>query len=133
MQAFDRAPDSKKIANDKAGVAMTDRGFTNVDIQMRTNVPHISASGDIVGTHAQLFVPNSPELAAARMHREVEKWARVIERLGLKAEWTLSAPATPSHPRCPATAPSARLTLTQLPSISYPMKCMEIGLGTPAV
>ena len=36
-------------ADDKAGVAVTDRGFINVDIQMRTNVPHIYAIGDIVG------------------------------------------------------------------------------------
>jgi pyruvate/2-oxoglutarate dehydrogenase complex dihydrolipoamide dehydrogenase (E3) component len=33
----------------KDGVAVTDRGFINVDIQMRTNVPHIFAIGDIVG------------------------------------------------------------------------------------
>jgi len=33
----------------KSGVAATDRGFINVDIQMRTNVPHIFAIGDIVG------------------------------------------------------------------------------------
>ncbi|MCB2032517.1 MAG: FAD-dependent oxidoreductase, partial [Ottowia sp.] len=31
------------------GVAVTDRGFINVDVQMRTNVPHIFAIGDIVG------------------------------------------------------------------------------------
>ena len=43
------APNGKKIAADKAGVAVTDRGFINVDIQMRTNVPHIFAIGDIVG------------------------------------------------------------------------------------
>ena len=30
-------------------MAVTDRGFINVDIQMRTNVPHIFAIGDIVG------------------------------------------------------------------------------------
>ncbi len=44
-----RSPNGKKIAADKAGVAVTDRGFINVDIQMRTNVPHIFAIGDIVG------------------------------------------------------------------------------------
>jgi dihydrolipoamide dehydrogenase len=44
-----RTPNGKKIAADKAGVAVTDRGFINVDIQMRTNVPHIFAIGDIVG------------------------------------------------------------------------------------
>ncbi len=36
-------------ADDKAGVAVTERGFIDVNIQMRTNVPHIFAIGDIVG------------------------------------------------------------------------------------
>ena len=49
LQAVGRTPNGKKIAADKAGVAVTDRGFINVDIQMRTNVPHIFAIGDIVG------------------------------------------------------------------------------------
>ncbi len=49
LQAVGRAPNGKKIAADKAGVAVTERGFINVDIQMRTNVPHIFAIGDIVG------------------------------------------------------------------------------------
>lgn len=49
LQAVGRTPNGKKIAADLAGVAVTDRGFINVDIQMRTNVPHIFAIGDIVG------------------------------------------------------------------------------------
>ena len=49
LQAVGRTPNGKKIAAEKAGVVMTDRGFINVDIQMRTNVPHIFAIGDIVG------------------------------------------------------------------------------------
>ena len=49
LQAVGRTPNGKKIAADKAGVDVTDRGFINVDIQMRTNVPHIFAIGDIVG------------------------------------------------------------------------------------
>ena len=49
LQAVGRTPNGKKIAADKAGVVVTDRGFINVDIQMRTNVPHIFAIGDIVG------------------------------------------------------------------------------------
>ena len=49
LQAVGRTPNGKNIAADKAGVAVTDRGFINVDIQMRTNVPHIFAIGDIVG------------------------------------------------------------------------------------
>ena len=49
LQAAGRAPNGKKIGADKAGVAVTDRGFINVDAQMRTNVPHIFAIGDLVG------------------------------------------------------------------------------------
>ena len=49
LQAVGRTPNGKKIAADKAGVAVTDRGFIDVNIQMRTNVPHIFAIGDIVG------------------------------------------------------------------------------------
>ena len=49
LQAVGRTPNGKKVAADKAGVAVTDRGFIEVDIQMRTNVPHIFAIGDIVG------------------------------------------------------------------------------------
>ncbi len=49
LQAVGRTPNGKKMAADKAGVEVTERGFINVDIQMRTNVPHIFAIGDIVG------------------------------------------------------------------------------------
>ena len=49
LQAAGRSPNGKKIAAEKAGVAVTDRGFINVDAQMRTNVPHIFAIGDLVG------------------------------------------------------------------------------------
>ena len=49
LQAVGRSPNGKKLAAEKAGVAVTDRGFINVDIQMRTNQPHIFAIGDIVG------------------------------------------------------------------------------------
>ncbi|MCH8619165.1 dihydrolipoyl dehydrogenase [Undibacterium sp. TS12] len=49
LVAVGRSPNGKKIAADKAGVAVTDRGFINVDKQMRTNVPHIFAIGDLVG------------------------------------------------------------------------------------
>ena len=49
LQAAGRAPNGSKIAADKAGVIVTDRGFIPVDAQMRTNVPHIFAIGDLVG------------------------------------------------------------------------------------
>ncbi len=49
LQAVGRVPNGKKIGADKAGVAVSERGFINVDVQMRSNVPHIFAIGDIVG------------------------------------------------------------------------------------
>ncbi len=49
LQAVGRTPNGKKIGADKAGVIVGDRGFIPVDVQMRTNVPHIFAIGDIVG------------------------------------------------------------------------------------
>jgi len=49
LQAAGRAPNGHKIAADKAGVIVTERGFIPVDKQMRTNVPHIFAIGDLVG------------------------------------------------------------------------------------
>ena len=49
LQAVGRTPNGKKLAADKAGVVVGERGFIPVDVQMRTNVPHIFAIGDIVG------------------------------------------------------------------------------------
>ena len=49
LQSAGRAPNGKKVGADKAGVIVTDRGFIPVDAQMRTNVPHIFAIGDVVG------------------------------------------------------------------------------------
>jgi dihydrolipoamide dehydrogenase len=49
LVAVGRAPNGGKIAADQAGVTVDERGFIKVDKQMRTNVPHIFAIGDIVG------------------------------------------------------------------------------------
>ncbi|MFN4236162.1 MAG: dihydrolipoyl dehydrogenase [Vogesella sp.] len=49
LVAAGRAPNGKLIGAENAGVAVTDRGFIEVDKQQRTNVPHIYAIGDIVG------------------------------------------------------------------------------------
>lgn len=49
LSAVGRRPNGDLIDADKAGVKVTDRGFIEVDKQMRTNVPHIYAIGDIVG------------------------------------------------------------------------------------
>ncbi|CAG9000215.1 MAG: Dihydrolipoyl dehydrogenase [Candidatus Celerinatantimonas neptuna] len=49
LVAVGRVPNGLSLGADKAGVAVTERGFIEVDKQMRTNVPHIYAIGDIVG------------------------------------------------------------------------------------
>ena len=42
-----RVPNGKAIGAEKAGVQVTDRGFIETDSQMRTNVAHIYAIGDV--------------------------------------------------------------------------------------
>jgi dihydrolipoamide dehydrogenase len=49
LQAVGRTPNGRKLGAEKAGVLVGERGFIPVDAQMRTNVPHIYAIGDIVG------------------------------------------------------------------------------------
>jgi dihydrolipoamide dehydrogenase len=49
LVAVGRSPNGNKIEAGKAGVAVSERGFISVDKQMRTNMPHIFAIGDIVG------------------------------------------------------------------------------------
>ncbi len=44
-----RRPNGKSIGAEAAGVAVDERGFIAVDKQMRTNVAHIFAIGDVVG------------------------------------------------------------------------------------
>jgi dihydrolipoamide dehydrogenase len=59
LVAVGRVPNGKTIAADIAGVKVTDRGFIPVDKQMRTNVPHIFAIGDVA---------SMPMLAHKAMH-----------------------------------------------------------------
>jgi dihydrolipoamide dehydrogenase len=49
LVAVGRSPNGNRTGADKAGVAVTERGFINADKQMRTNVAHIFAIGDIIG------------------------------------------------------------------------------------
>jgi dihydrolipoamide dehydrogenase len=49
LMSVGRVPNGKKIGAERAGVIVGERGFIPVDVQMRTNVPHIFAIGDIVG------------------------------------------------------------------------------------
>ena len=47
LASVGRVPNGKKIGAEKAGLAVTERGFIDTDAQMRTNVPHIYAIGDV--------------------------------------------------------------------------------------
>jgi dihydrolipoamide dehydrogenase len=49
LVAVGRRPNGKSVGAEAAGVNVDERGFIAVDRQMRTNVPHIFAIGDIVG------------------------------------------------------------------------------------
>ncbi|MGN6512288.1 MAG: dihydrolipoyl dehydrogenase [Lysobacteraceae bacterium] len=75
LVAVGRAPNGGKLDADKAGVRVGERGFIAVDAQMRTNVPHIFAIGDLVG---------QPMLAHKATH-EGKLAAEVAA--GVKREW----------------------------------------------
>ena len=49
LSSVGRVPNGLKISANKAGVAVDERGFISTDSQMKTNVSHIFAIGDIVG------------------------------------------------------------------------------------
>ena len=49
LMAVGRRPNGREIKADAAGVTVNERGFIPVDKQLRTNVPHIFAIGDICG------------------------------------------------------------------------------------
>ena len=78
LVSIGRRPNGKNIGAENAGVAVDDYGFIAVDKQMRTNVPHIFAIGDIVG---------QPMLAHKATH-EAKVAAEVIA--GQKVEFVAS-------------------------------------------
>jgi dihydrolipoamide dehydrogenase len=80
LVAVGRAPNGGRIDAAKAGVEVTDRGFIPVDRQMRTNVPHIFAIGDIVGNPMLAHkATHEGRLAAEVASGEKREWvARVI-------------------------------------------------------
>ncbi|MFT3807011.1 dihydrolipoyl dehydrogenase [Arenimonas sp.] len=75
-----RRPNGGKIDADKAGVVVDERGFIAVDRQMRTNVPHIFAIGDLVGQPMLAHkATHEGKLAAEVAAGEKREWvARVI-------------------------------------------------------
>ncbi|KFN42507.1 dihydrolipoyl dehydrogenase [Arenimonas oryziterrae] len=75
-----RSPNGGKIGAENAGVQVSDRGFIAVDRQMRTNVPHIFAIGDLIGQPMLAHkATHEGKLAAEVAAGEKREWvARVI-------------------------------------------------------
>jgi dihydrolipoamide dehydrogenase len=78
--AVGRSPNGRNIGADAAGVLVNERGFVPVDRQMRTNVPHIFAIGDIAGAPMLAHkASHEGKLAAEVAHGEKRAFdARVI-------------------------------------------------------
>jgi dihydrolipoamide dehydrogenase len=80
LVAVGRRANGNQIGADKAGVAVTDRGLIPVDSQMRTNVAHIFAIGDLVGqpmlAHKAVHEGHAAAEAAAGQKRHFD--ARVV-------------------------------------------------------
>ncbi len=77
LVAVGRAPNGHAIGAEAAGVKVSDRGFIPVDRQMRTNVPHIFAIGDIAG----------PPLLAHKAMHEGKVAAEVAAGEKRAADW----------------------------------------------
>ena len=80
LVAVGRSANGGKLAADKAGVNVGERGLIPVDDQMRTNVPHIFAIGDLVGQPMLAHkATHEGKLAAEVAAGEKKSWvARVI-------------------------------------------------------
>lgn len=73
LMSVGRVPNGKLIGAEAAGITVNERGFIPVDKQLRTNVPHIYAIGDIVGNPmlAHKAVPEgrvAAEVIAGKKH-----------------------------------------------------------------
>ena len=80
LVAVGRVPNGGRIDAEKAGVRVGERGFIAVDAQMRTNVPHIFAIGDVIGQPMLAHkATHEGKLAAEVAAGEKKEWiARVI-------------------------------------------------------
>lgn len=93
LSAVGRTPNGDKIAAEKAGVNVDDRGFISVDNQMRTNVSHIFAIGDVVGQPmlAHKAVPEgriAAEVIAGKKHYFDPKTIPSVAYTDPEVAWT---------------------------------------------
>ena len=93
LSAVGRTPNGKLIAAEKAGVNVDERGFIATDKQMRTNVPHIFAIGDVVGQPmlAHKAVPEgrlAAEVIAGKKHYFEPKTIPAVAYTDPEVSWT---------------------------------------------
>ena len=108
LVAVGRVPNGKLIGADAAGVKVSDRGFIPVDKQMRTNVPHIFAIGDIIG---------QPMLAHKAMHE-----AKVAAEVAAGEKRAFDVRAIPSVAYTDPEIAWVGLTETEAKAKSIPFK-----------
>jgi dihydrolipoamide dehydrogenase len=103
-----RVPNGKAIGAEAAGVTVTDRGYIPADKQLRTNVPHIFAIGDIIG---------QPMLAHKAMHE-----AKVAAEVAAGEKRSFDVRAIPSVAYTDPEVAWAGLTETEAQAKSIPYK-----------
>jgi len=108
LVAVGRTPNGKVIGAEAAGVKVTDRGFIPADRQMRTNVPHIFAIGDIIG---------QPMLAHKAMHE-----AKVAAEVAAGEKSSFDVRAIPSVAYTDPEVAWAGLTETEAQAKNIPYK-----------
>jgi dihydrolipoamide dehydrogenase len=108
LVAVGRSPNGKVIGAEAAGVTVTDRGFIPADKQLRTNVPHIFAIGDIIG---------QPMLAHKAMHE-----AKVAAECAAGEKRSFDVRAIPSVAYTDPEVAWAGLTETEAQAKNIPYK-----------
>jgi dihydrolipoamide dehydrogenase len=113
LVAVGRVPNGKTLNAEAAGVKVSDRGFITTDRQMRTNVPHIFAIGDIAGP---------PMLAHKAMH-EGKVAAEVASGMKRAADWRVVPSVAYTDPEIAwvgLTETEARAASTPFKKASFP-------------
>jgi dihydrolipoamide dehydrogenase len=108
LVAVGRTPNGKLIGAEAAGVKVTERGFIPADKQLRTNVPHIFAVGDIIG---------QPMLAHKAMHE-----AKVAAEVAAGEKRSFDVRAIPSVAYTDPEVAWAGLTETEAQAKNIPFK-----------
>jgi dihydrolipoamide dehydrogenase len=127
LVAIGRSANGGKINAQAAGVNVTDRGFIPVDRQMRTNVPHIFAIGDLVGQPMLAHKATHEGKVAAEVAagEKSEFVARVIPSVAYtdpEIAWVGLTETEAKRRESPTVSASSRMRLPAAPSASVAPK-----------